>query len=153
MIIKEFVSKYIDCKICTRKCCNAIDGSAFIGTDENVPKDKIDEEINFFSSENEKCIYFKGSLCSIYGGGMRPFLCKVYPFRIVGNKLFIDEWCMYGKEIPAAIKENDLDLIKDLRSLRGWMAGNVPQQLANFWESKHKGGKYSFHLGVELIIK
>lgn len=151
MTIKEFVLRYIDCNKCDRKCCNAIDDSAFIGTDERVPRDNIDRENNFFISKDETCVYFEESLCSIYGNGIRPFLCRVYPFRVADGKLFIDDWCMYGKEIVAAINKNDLELIKDLVSVRDWMSDNVPAQLAEFWEERRKKGKYK--LGAELIIQ
>ena len=147
MTIKEFVSKYIDCSRCTMKCCKVIDETAFIGTDENVPRDKMNKENTFFSAKNEKCTYFDGTFCSIYGDGLRPFLCKVYPFRIAGKKLFIDDWCLYGKEFTDAVNKNDHDLIGDLRSVRDWMINNVPLKLASFWSSREER-----LLGTELDI-
>jgi Fe-S-cluster containining protein len=150
MTVKEFVSKHIDCSRCTRNCCEGIDETAFIDANENVPRDKMNEENTFFSAKKERCVYFDESLCSIYGNGKRPFLCKVYPFRITGNKLFVDEWCLYGKEFAAAVEENDHDLIRDLRSVRDWLANNVPSQLADFWDSRYNQRKRL--LGTELDI-
>jgi Fe-S-cluster containining protein len=155
MTIKEFVSKHIDCSRCTRSCCNGIDETAFLGTDENVPRDNMNEENTFFSAENERCVYFDGKFCSIYGNGIRPFLCKVYPFRVAGGKLFVDDWCMYGKELAAAVAENDRELIRDLRSLRNWLADNVPSQLARFWDSRREDKSLEgteLSIGIELDI-
>jgi Fe-S-cluster containining protein len=156
MTVKEFVSKHIDCKRCTRNCCRAIDETAFIDTNEDVPRDKMNEENTFFSAEKEKCTYFEEPSCSIYGNGKRPFLCKVYPFRVTRGKLFVDEWCMYGKEFAAAVKENNRDLIRDLRSVRDWLVNNVPSQIARFWDSRYEDKSLQgteLSIGTELDIE
>lgn len=147
MTIKEFVSKYISCKGCFQNCCSYIDDSAFIDPSENVDRSMIKEGENFLYSENGVCTYFDRK-CSIYGQGVRPFLCRVYPLRIANNILYVDDWCVQGKKLLAAIeRDSDLELLKDIASIREWMIDNVPPKLKDFWNSREEK-----LLGVRLGI-